>query len=259
MSTDLTDAVLFRLTSEAFLTYLGHADSFEFTMQAGCASALSGTPVADLNYVVAGPGGGDGQRFADVCEPLVARALPFLAVVFPEAATHTEGPAARLGLEHVVDFPFMVRDDAPIEPAGSEIVTVRRAVGPDGAEANVRVLSSAFSMPEEASRATFPPALLEAPNVDVFLAWLDGRVVGTVTMIRQGEATGVWSMGTDPAHQRSGIGRRLLSTAIAEARLQGAKRFYLGATPAGFPLYESLGFTTRTVTKVWASGETHQA
>ena len=66
-------------------------------------------------------------------------------------------------------------------------------------------------------------------------------------------------MGTDRAYQRSGIGRRLLSTAIAEARSHGARRFYLGATRAGIPLYESLGFTTRTVTKVWAAGETHQA
>jgi GNAT superfamily N-acetyltransferase len=259
MSDELTEAVLFRLTSEAFLTYLGHADSFEFTLQAGCASALSGVPVADLNYVVAGPGASDGRRFADVCEPLVSRGLPFLAVVFLEAASHVEQPATRLGLEHVVDFPFMVRDDAPIEPQGNEMVSVRLAVGPEGADANVRVLSSAFSMPEEASRAALPPALLEAPNLDVFLAWMDDRVVGTVTLIHQGDATGVWSMGTDPALQRSGIGRRLLSTAIAEARLQGAKRFYLGATPAGNPLYESLGFTTRTVTKVWASGETHQA
>jgi len=41
---------------------------------------------------------------------------------------------------------------------------------------------------------------------------------------------------------------------MAEARAQGADRFYLGATPAGHPLYESLGFTTRTTAKVWASG-----
>jgi predicted N-acetyltransferase YhbS len=66
-------------------------------------------------------------------------------------------------------------------------------------------------------------------------------------------------MATDTARQRSGIGRRLLSTAMAEARAQGAARFFLGATPAGYRLYESLGFTTRTTAKVWASGETHQA
>jgi hypothetical protein len=37
------------------------------------------------------------------------------------------------------------------------------------------------------------------------------------------------------------------------------KRFFLGATPAGFPLYEKLGFETQVVASVWVSGETSQA
>ena len=45
---------------------------------------------------------------------------------------------------------------------------------------------------------------------------------------------------------------------MAEARMPGARRFVLGATPVGSRLYESLGYTTRVVTTVWASGETHQ-
>ena len=45
---------------------------------------------------------------------------------------------------------------------------------------------------------------------------------------------------------------------MARLHEQGVARFYLGATPAGYRLYESLGFTTRVVTKVWASGESHQ-
>ena len=78
-------------------------------------------------------------------------------------------------------------------------------------------------------------------------------------MIHQGDTSGIWSMATAATRQRSGIGRRLLSTAMAEARMQGARRFFLGATPAGYRLYESLGFTTRVVAKVSASRETHQA
>ena len=104
-----------------------------------------------------------------------------------------------------------------------------------------------------------PASLVEAPNLDVFLASIEDDVVGTVTVIYQGDTAGIWSMATDASAQRSGIGRRLLSTAMAEARTQGARRFFLGATPAGYRLYESLGFRTRVVTKVWASGETHQA
>ena len=153
----------------------------------------------------------------------------------------------------------MVRDDGPIELDGNDSVVVHRAIGLAAADANVRVLSNAFAIPAEATRRVLPPSLLDVPNVDVFLASIDGEVVGTVTFIHQGDTTGVWSMAIDTAHQRAGIGRRLLSAAIAKARSQGAARFFLGATPAGYRLYESLGFKTRTVARVWALGETHQA
>ena len=182
-----------------------------------------------------------------------------MAIIFPEAGSGVEQTAAELGLVHVVDFPFMVRHDAPIEPEGNDSVVVRPAIGPQAAEANVRVLTSAFSMPEDAVRRVLPASLVDAPNVDVFLASIDDVVVGTVTVIHHGDTSGIWSMATDTTRQRSGIGRRLLSTAMAETRMQGARRFYLGATPAGYRLYESVGFTTRVVAKVWASGETHQA
>jgi GNAT superfamily N-acetyltransferase len=153
----------------------------------------------------------------------------------------------------------MVREDAPIDPEGNDSVVVRRAIGPAAAEANVQVLCSGFGMPEDAVRRVLPASLVDAPNVDVFLASIEDDVVGTVTVIHQGDTAGIWSMATDSTRQRSGIGRRLLSTALADARRLGARRFYLGATPAGYRLYESMGFATRVVTTVWAAGETHQA
>ena len=259
MSKSLTESVLRRLTVEAAASYLGQSSSFELVMHPGCCLAFTGEPVADLNYVVAGRGAPDADHFAAACMSGISRSLPFLAIVFPEAADSVERTAADLGLAHVVDFPFMVREDGPIEPVGHDSVIVRRADGPVDAEANVTVLSSAFAMPEESVRRVLPASLGDSPNVDIFLASIGDEAVGTVTLIHQGDTSAVWSMATDTARQRSGIGRRLLSTAMAEARAQGAARFFLGATPAGYRLYESLGFTTRTTAKVWASGETHQA
>jgi hypothetical protein len=52
---------------------------------------------------------------------------------------------------------------------------------------------------------------------------------------------------------------RFTTEAPVVRRFSGARRFFLGATPAGFRLYESLGYTTNVVTQVWASGETHRA
>ena len=46
---------------------------------------------------------------------------------------------------------------------------------------------------------------------------------------------------------------------MVEAREQGCRRFFLGATPAGYRLYEGLNFKTLFSARVWVSGETHQA
>jgi predicted N-acetyltransferase YhbS len=66
-------------------------------------------------------------------------------------------------------------------------------------------------------------------------------------------------MGTIAAAQGKGIGRALLSTVMAAEREAGAEAFFLGATPAGRPLYERLGYRTVFSAEVWVRGETNQA
>jgi len=153
----------------------------------------------------------------------------------------------------------MVREDSPIERAGNDAIEIRRSEGPEGAAACARVLAGAFQMPEEAVIRTLPAALVKSPAVDVYLAFEGSDPVGTVTLTHHGETSGVWAMGTDSTQQKRGIGRRLLSGVMAEARERGTRRFFLGATPAGYRLYESLGFETRCTAKVYAAGETSQA
>lgn len=48
-------------------------------------------------------------------------------------------------------------------------------------------------------------------------------------------------LGVHPDHQRRGIGKQLLNWGLDKAREQD-KDVYLIATPAGFPLYQAVGF-----------------
>jgi putative acetyltransferase len=80
----------------------------------------------------------------------------------------------------------------------------------------------------------------------IFFATSGQRCVGCCALIRLKEREfEVAKMAVEPAYQRGGIGKRLLQTAIAEARTAGAQRLYLETnhtlTPA-IRLYESLGF-----------------
>ena len=120
-------------------------------------------------------------------------------------------------------------------------------------------MASAYSMPKDSVLRALPASLFGVPGADLYVARLDGEAAGTVTLTYHGDTCGIWAMGTDTAKQRGGIGRRLLSTAMAETRKAGGRRFFLGATPAGYKLYEGLGYTTRVTAKVYVSGETNQA
>jgi N-acetylglutamate synthase-like GNAT family acetyltransferase len=118
---------------------------------------------------------------------------------------------------------------------------------------------SAYSMPKDSVLRALPASLFDIPGADVYVARLNGEAVGSVTLTYHGDTCGIWAMGTVAARQRGGIGRRLLSNALVQARDNGIRRFFLGATPAGFRLYEGLGFNTVCSARVWVSGETHQA
>jgi GNAT superfamily N-acetyltransferase len=257
-SKPLSEAVLRRLTSDALTTFLGEAADYEAAARPGLQLALSNEPVADMNMLVVGAGADD-HHFRSMVNSCLERKLPFLVLVFPEAGSGYDDIATDLGLVYAVDFPIMVRNDLPLEPSGNPDVEVVRASGGDDADASADVMASAYSMPKDSVLRALPASLFDTAGADVFVARINSEAVGTVTMTYHGDTCGIWAMGTDAGRQRGGIGLRLLSTAMVQARNSGIRRFFLGATPAGYRLYEGLGFETVCSARVWVSGETHQA
>lgn len=261
MSTSLkpiSEAVLRRLTNVAVTTFLGEAEKFEAAARPGLQLALSNEPVADMNMLIVGAGADHGH-FRDMVTMCLDRDVQFLVMIFPDVGNAFDDIAAEQGLVYAVDFPMMVREDLPLDPSGNPDVNVVRASSPEDAAASADVMVSAYSMPTDSVLRALPASLFAAPGIDVYVARVNGEAAGSVTLTYHGETCGIWAMGTDTARQRGGIGRRLLSTAMAEARENGVRRFFLGATPAGFRLYEGLDFKTICSARVWVSGETHQA
>jgi GNAT superfamily N-acetyltransferase len=72
----------------------------------------------------------------------------------------------------------------------------------------------------------------------------DGMGVSMVATHRDGASVSVWAMGTPARFGRRGYGRALLAHVLHEARQDGARQGLLGATPAGFPLYDATGWHT---------------
>jgi GNAT superfamily N-acetyltransferase len=129
----------------------------------------------------------------------------------------------------------------------------------DDADDLARLLAGAFHMPVDAVRRTLPHTVTDVPGLDVFLARVEDESASTVTVTRHDRIAGIWAMGTPPDRQGQGLGKILLSQVMDRYRGAGVEAFFLGATPAGRPLYEKLGYREVARAQVWVRGETHQA
>jgi GNAT superfamily N-acetyltransferase len=85
-----------------------------------------------------------------------------------------------------------------------------------------------------------------------FAASVHGRLIGTVTTVTYGaELAWIGMMLVDADRRRRGIGTRLMRTALDHLEARGVPTVKLDATPAGRPLYESLGFVPETRIERW--------
>lgn len=92
---------------------------------------------------------------------------------------------------------------------------------------------------------------LGAPANAVFGAFIQGELAATAAVTPGGPFSSsrhkhiLWATFVAPAHRRQGLGRKVVSQAIAHARQAGARRIHLTMylpNPAARALYESLGF-----------------
>jgi predicted GNAT family N-acyltransferase len=74
------------------------------------------------------------------------------------------------------------------------------------------------------------------------LAFAGGRAVGTARVVTRRDRAKIGRMAVLKNYRGKGIGRKLLSRAIATARKHGARQIYLHAQVAVIGFYESMGF-----------------
>jgi GNAT superfamily N-acetyltransferase len=94
--------------------------------------------------------------------------------------------------------------------------------------------------------------LLQSSPQGCFGAFLDQRLIGTVTTVVYGaELAWIGMMLVDPDYRRRGLGTRLMQAALEHLQRIGVNSIKLDATPAGRPLYESLGFRPEGLVERW--------
>jgi putative acetyltransferase len=109
-------------------------------------------------------------------------------------------------------------------------------------------LADAHANSPPGSVNAFDLSRLKAPDINVYTAWRDDRLLGMAALKQLDAVTGeIKSMRTDPAHLREGVAKALLDHILRIARERGYRRLCLetGSGEAFEPalaLYRKKGF-----------------
>ena len=140
------------------------------------------------------------------------------------------GPAS----VHVPSELEMIRVSTAAEVEEFEAVSVR---GFENEEATI------------APGAIHPPAILDEPDMAIFLGRVDGRAVAAAMGYRTDDAIGVFGVTVVASARRRGYGTALTYAAmLPDSGLPAV----LSPSPAGAPLYSKLGFSRVGELSIWS-------
>jgi len=158
-----------------------------------------------------------------------------------------------LGLRHSVDLPGMVAERLAPPVRRLPALDVRRVEPGPVRDAFCAIGALCFHVPPAWFNQVFDSDLVWQ-NFAGYVGYHDDEPVATTAVIAGGGALGVYNVATVPSCQRRGFGESVMRTALSDAsRRTGIERFVLQSTPAGYKLYQRMGFRTVTQVAVYAS------
>ncbi len=249
MTPDETEELI-QLCVRALATQMIAGPGIELHMTQSCVLGLTDEPLADFNRLILGADPDAEGLLVRAVARAKERGRPLSAVMSPRAAQSLAPVAIRLGLTAAGAAPLMaLRPGVSVRP--SRPTTIVRALGPELVGAAGDLIAAAFGTPRDVIARCIDVGMTETSGVETWISWGDEGPLCTVSVTRTGDTAGITLMATPPARQRKGLGRALLTQVIADYRSRGVERFHLGATDAGRPLYESVGFERVADLSVW--------
>ena len=168
--------------------------------------------------------------------------------LLPRARRRSRQVFEKHGLRHSVDLPGMVAERIlpPVKPL--PWLSVERVWDGGARDAFCAIGSVCFNVPISWFREVFDSGAVWE-RFAAYVGYTGGEPVSTAAVIMGGGAMGVYNVATLPGHQRRGYGEAVMRYALEETRKEhGIERSILQSTPAGYRLYERMGY--RTVTRV---------
>ncbi len=174
---------------------------------------------------------------------LRSRDFPHRAFIASELVAGLSGVVREHGLERDPHpYPGMVLHPIPELPLPSADVTVVAVA--DSQQDEFLQVCAETGLPQRVVQGLYSPSFVADPDVQLFVALLEGRPVGKSLAIRSATASGVYDVGTLESARRRGVGGALTWAAIRAGREWGRDAVVLQSSQMGLSLYATLGFRT---------------
>jgi GNAT superfamily N-acetyltransferase len=220
-----------------------HSPAGETREFRGVFAFVTGLPIGIFNgCIVATPAGLDDVTAA--LDWVAQRDVPYRLWIHTELTDQLAQSLREQGMEQDAWLvPQMVLEQPPDLPASAPGVTVR-SVSDQGSLDEFRQVSVKDGTSEDVAQRLFSDAIAADPDVELVVASLDGRAVGTSLAIRTDDVAGVYAVETLAPARRRGVGMAATWAAVAAGRAWGCDTVVLQASEMGFPVYRAMGFRT---------------
>jgi N-acetylglutamate synthase len=219
--------------------------------EGGAVAAVTTVPLPTLNGVWVDELGADREPVAALLDRVAATGLPHCLQMRPGCEQSLSDLAARRGMTRTTDVPLMVLEDASglgdADPDGLEI----ERLAPEDADRHARLVAAGFEAPDEYFQQLMTTGVLRAVGVSCYLGEFDGEPVTTGFGVTIGDSIGIFNIATPPGQRRRGYGSAITVRTIRDGFNSRARWAWLQASPAGYPVYQRLGFRTVEAWHCW--------
>jgi N-acetylglutamate synthase len=218
----------------------------------GGLAAVTGVAVPTLNGVWAERVDADTSDIADLLDQVAATGLTHCLQFRPGGADRLVELATRRSMARDEVIPLMALEDHGQLAAAQAVsgLTIRE-LSPGEAHLHARMAAVGFEVPVEMFLQLMTPSVLAAPGVRCYLGEVGGQPVTTGLGVKLGSYVAIFNIATPPGQRQRGYGAAVTARAVADGLAAGARWSWLQASPAGYKVYERLGFRTVETWQCW--------
>lgn len=218
---------------------------------AGALAGVTGVAIPTLNGVWAYGADADPEPVSAFLDRIDGAEMAYCLQFSRDSSGHLAELAERRGMSREADIPLMVLEGEG-DIAGFDVGELAIDVlEPEHAAVHAELAAAGFDAPVDAFLQVTTPAVLGRSGVRTYVGSIAGDRVVTGVGVHLDSCVGIFNIATLPGYRRRGYGAALTARAVRDGFAQGASWAWLQSTPAGYGVYEALGFRTVESWECW--------